>query len=71
MVIANLVSNGITEDRAWNMPECQAIWLSTAFIKIKGGEVNVLTTEEEEFMEEQRKMKAEAEASESPVAEKS
>jgi hypothetical protein len=50
------------------MPECQAIWLSTAFIKIKGGEVNVLTTEEEEFMEQERKAKAESEA---PVAEKS
>lgn len=50
------------------MPECQAIWLSTAFIKIKGGEVNVLTTEEEEFMEQEKKAK---EASEPPVAEKS
>ena len=68
MVVANLISNGITEDRAWNMPECQAIWLSTAFIKIKGGEVNVLTTEEEEFMEEQRKAKAKADEG---VAEKS
>ena len=68
MVIANLISNGITEDRAWNMPECQAIWLSTAFIKIKGGEVNVLTTEEEEFMEQERQAKAKADE---PVAEKS
>jgi hypothetical protein len=68
MVIANLISNGIAEDRAWNMPECQAIWLSTAFIKIKGGEVNVLTTEEEEFMEQERKAKAEADK---PVAENS
>jgi hypothetical protein len=42
------------------MPECQAIWLSTAFIKIKGGEVNVLTTEEEEFMEQERQAKAKA-----------
>ena len=73
MVIANLISNGIAEDRAWNMPECQAIWLSTAFIKIKGGDVNVLTTEEEEFMEQERKAKAESEASVSDdgVAEKS
>jgi hypothetical protein len=68
MVVANLISNGITEDRAWNMPECQAIWLSTAFIKIKGGEVNVLTTEEEEFMEQERQAKAE---SDKGVAEKS
>jgi hypothetical protein len=50
------------------MPECQAIWLSTAFIKIKGGEVNVLTTEEEEFMEQERQAKAE---SDKGVAEKS
>jgi hypothetical protein len=68
MVVANLIANGISEERAWNMPECQAIWLSTAFIKIKGGEVNVLTTEEEEFMEEQRKAKEE---SDKGVAEKS
>jgi hypothetical protein len=68
MVIANLIANGISEERAWHMPECQAIWLSTAFIKIKGGEVNVLTTEEEEFMEQERKAKAE---SKPPVAEKS
>jgi len=58
IILTNLISNGISEERAWNMPECQAVWLSTAFIKIKGGEVNVLTTEEEEFMEEERKNKA-------------
>ena len=55
------------------MPECQAIWLSTAFIKIKGGEVNVLTTEEEEFMEQERQAKTEADkpVADEGVAEKS
>lgn len=51
MVISNLISSGISEERAWNMPECQAVWYSTSFIKLKGGEINVLTTEEEEFIE--------------------
>ena len=49
-IVANLVANGIDEKRAWEMPECQAIWISTAFSGLKGVEVNVLTTEEEEAM---------------------
>jgi hypothetical protein len=32
------------------MPECQAIWLSTTFSGLKGVEVNLLTTEDEEAM---------------------
>ena len=63
IIIANLISNGISEDRAWNMPECQAVWMSTAFVKIKGGEVNILTTEEEEFMEQERQSKSKSETS--------
>lgn len=49
-IIANLVANGIEEKRAWEMPECQAIWMSTAFSGLKGVEVSVMTTEEEEAM---------------------
>jgi hypothetical protein len=49
-VVANLIANGIDEKRAWEMPECQAIWMSTAFSGLKGVEVNVMTTEEEEAM---------------------
>ena len=48
--MANLIANGIDEKRAWEMPECQAIWMSTAFSGLKGVEVNVMTTEEEEAM---------------------
>ena len=59
MVVANLIANGISEERAWDMPECQAIWLSTAFIKLKGGDIHVLTTEEEEYMENERQKVAE------------
>jgi hypothetical protein len=46
-IIATLVSNGIDESRAWTMPECQAIWLSTAFAAMKGADLKVLTTEDE------------------------
>lgn len=49
-LVANLISNGISEERAWTMPEAQAIWLSTCFSGLKGVELNVLTTEDEEAM---------------------
>jgi hypothetical protein len=49
-ILANLITNGVSEERAWTMPECQAIWLSTSFSGLKGVEVNLLTTEDEEAM---------------------
>jgi hypothetical protein len=49
-MVANLITNGIDERLAWEMPECQAVWLSTAFAGLKGVDVNILTTEEEEAM---------------------
>jgi hypothetical protein len=49
-LVANLITNGVPEDRAWTMPECQAVWLSTTFSGLKGVEVNLLTTEDEEAM---------------------
>jgi len=51
MIVTNLVANGIEEQRAWEMPESQAIWMSTAFSTRAGAKVNLLTTEEEEMME--------------------
>jgi len=51
MIVTNLIANGIEEQRAWEMPETQAIWLSTAFSVRAGAKVNLLTTEEEEMME--------------------
>ncbi len=49
-MVSNLIANGVPEERAWTMPECQAIWLSTSFSGLKGVEVNLLTTEDEEAM---------------------
>ena len=67
VVVANLMRAGVQEERAWEMPECQAIWLNTAILSSKGVDVQVLTTDEEEFMAENGKEKAESKG-ESPEA---
>lgn len=54
-VVANLVANGIPSEDAWTMPESQAIWMNSAFAVIKGADIKVLTTEEEELIEEMEK----------------
>lgn len=50
-VVCNLIANGIDEKRAWEMPECQAIWMNAAFGVRNGADVSVMTPEEEAFME--------------------
>jgi hypothetical protein len=55
-VIAALIKNGIDEKRAWEMPECQAIWMNAAWSAANGSESKILTTEEEAFMEEQERL---------------
>lgn len=67
MVVANLIANGIDEKRAWEMPECQAIWYNAAFAIRKGADVAIMSPEEEAFIESQLKAEAEAAAS-TPVA---
>jgi hypothetical protein len=57
-VVASLISNGIPEDRAWTMPECQAIWLNSTFAISKGAELKVLTSEDEELIETLEKTEA-------------
>ena len=49
-IVANLIASGIDEKRAWEMPECQAIWLNSALAIRKGAEVAIMTPEEEAFM---------------------
>ena len=49
-IIANLISNGIEEKRAWEMPECQAIWYNSAFAIHKGADVAIMSPDEEAFM---------------------
>lgn len=49
-IVANLIANGIDEKRAWEMPECQAIWLNSALAITKGADVAIMSPEEEAFM---------------------
>ena len=60
-IVANLIASGIEEKRAWEMPECQAIWLNSALAIRKGADVAIMSPEEEAFMaEEEAKEAAEA-----------
>lgn len=69
-VVANLIKNGYDEKRAWEMPECQAIWMNAAWSAANGSESKILTTEEEAFMEEQERLeKVAASAVSKPPAE--
>lgn len=53
-LVAFMISNGIPEKRAWEMPECQAVWMQTAFSVNAGNEVNLLTSDEEDFLDSLR-----------------
>ena len=59
-IIANLIANNIDEKRAWEMPECQAIWLNAAFAMRKGVDVAIMSPEEEAYIEEELRKDAEA-----------
>ena len=62
-IVANLITNGIDEKRAWEMPECQAIWLNSALAISKGADVAIMSPEEEAFMAEEEAKDAAATAS--------
>jgi hypothetical protein len=67
-IVTNLIANGITEQRAWEMPECQAIWLNSALAIRKGADVAIMSPEEEAFMAEEEAKEA-AEAASNPAKE--
>ena len=50
-VVTNLISNGISEERAWTMPESQAIWLHSSFAITQGADIKILTSDDEELLE--------------------
>jgi hypothetical protein len=68
MVVANLVANNIEEKRAWEMPECQAIWLNAAFAMRKGVDVAIMSPEEEAFIA-QEESKAKTATASNPAKE--
>ena len=63
-IVANLMAEaGIPEKRAWEMPECQAIWLNSALAIRKGADVAIMSPEEEAFMAEEEAKETAAAAS--------
>lgn len=52
-IVINLIASGIDEKRAWEMPECQAIWYNSAFAIRKGADVAIMSSQDEAFMEEE------------------
>jgi len=67
-VVCNLMKNGFPEERAWMMPEAQAVWMSTGFNSIgEGGSgIELLTTEEEELQKELLDQSARVRTSDGP-----
>ena len=49
-VVCNLMNHGISEERAWTMPESQAIWLHSCFAISNGADMKVLTKEDEDLI---------------------
>jgi hypothetical protein len=49
-VVCNLMNHGVSEERAWTMPESQAIWLHSCFAISEGADIKVLTKEDEELI---------------------
>ena len=62
-IVANLTASGIDYKQAWEMPECQAIWLNSALAISKGADVAIMSPEEEAFMAEEEAKEAAALAS--------
>jgi len=58
-IVANLMAEaGIPEKRAWEMPECQAIWLNSALAIRKGAYVAIMSPEEAAVMGEEEAKEA-------------
>lgn len=51
-VVTGLMRNGVSEERAWTMPEGQAIWLHSAFAVGHGADIKILTHEDEQLIEQ-------------------
>lgn len=49
--VANLVNHGCSLEEAWTMPEGEAVWLSVANAIADGNKIEVLSTDDEEMMD--------------------
>lgn len=61
-VVSNLISNGWSEEDAWSLPECQAIWYHTSISIKNGNDVSVMSGEDEEIMNNFEQITKEAKA---------
>ena len=51
-IVSSLVEAGFPEERAWTMPEGLAVWYSTARSLREGADIEILTTETEDQLDE-------------------
>lgn len=55
-VAAGLLRTGaFSEERVWSMPLARALWYHTAFGKLEGARIDILTTDEEALLDSIRK----------------
>jgi hypothetical protein len=55
LVVLLMTKFNFSEDEAWNMPYCRAIWYSIAYSAQEGTDIKIITTEEEDNTEEDKK----------------
>lgn len=48
LVVILMTKFNFTEEEAWNMPFARAVWYTIGFVSQESGEVDVITTEQEE-----------------------
>jgi hypothetical protein len=59
-IIVNLTRSGMSLDDALNLPECQAVWLSTGASIQQGASLDILTSEDEDLLDELQRVKDQA-----------
>lgn len=59
-IIINLTRSGMSLEDALNLPECQAVWLSTGSSIQQGASLDILTSEDEALLDELQRVKAQA-----------
>lgn len=54
LVVILMTKFNFTEEQAWNMPFSRAVWYSIGFVSQEAGEVDIITTEQEENEEREK-----------------
>lgn len=50
--VANLIRNGIDYEKAWTMPEAEAMWMYLANVIAEGGDIHILTQDDIDSMKQ-------------------